>query len=99
MNKATKQLPLAPYNCERMAKTIFSLNMSPEEYAARYSADWFCFSFHRYYYRDPQLDEWIQRLGAIFSNPELLAKCQAEILSVKQLSAVKKRLEKDFKLK
>lgn len=80
MDRVNYQLSLAPPNCEYLAKKMFPLDMSPEEYAARYSADWFCFSFNRYRYRDPELCRWIQRLGEIFSSPKLLVKCKEELL-------------------
>jgi hypothetical protein len=72
------------------------MDMSPEEYAARYCDDWYCFSFHRYYYRDPELDMWIQRLGQIFATPALLAKCQEEMLDSQEINQFRKRLAKGF---
>jgi hypothetical protein len=96
MDIAANKLPLAPSNCERMAHQIFPLDMSPEEYAARHSADWFCFSFNRYCYRDPILDDWIQRLGEIFSTPGLLAKCQEERLTSEEIIKFRQRLTEGF---
>jgi hypothetical protein len=94
MNKVNNQLPLAPFDCEQIAKKMFPMDMSPEEYAARYCDDWYCFSFNRYYYRDPELDMWIQRLGQIFSTPALLAKCQEEMLCSQEIDKFRKRLAK-----
>ncbi|AFY78369.1 MAG: hypothetical protein IGR93_19315 [Hydrococcus sp. C42_A2020_068] len=96
MSKVDKQLPLAPLNCERLAIQMFPLGMSPEEYAARYAADWYCFSFNRYCYRDPELNRWIQRLGEIFSTPALLAQCQEEMLTSEELVKVRQRLVENF---
>jgi len=93
MDRINYQLSLAPPNCEYLAKKMFPLDMSPEEYAAKYSTDWFCFSFNRYRYRDPELDGWIQRLGEIFSSPQLLAKCKEELLLRQKIID---RLNKDF---
>jgi hypothetical protein len=97
MKKINSQLPLAPLDCEQLAMKIFPLGISPEEYAARYAADWFCFSFNRYSYRDRELDIWIQRLGEIFSNPKLLTQCQEEILTSEELSKFRQRLTKTAK--
>jgi len=58
-------LPPADPGRERDARELFPLNMSPEEYAAMYGHEWYCFSFDDYRYSDPELDRWIQRLGDI----------------------------------
>jgi hypothetical protein len=93
MDRINYQLSLAPPNCEYLAKKMFPLDMSPEEYAARYSEDWFCFSFNRYRYRDIDLDQWIQRLGEIFSDPQLLAQCKEKMISRQKII---ERLNEDF---
>lgn len=95
MDRVNYQLSLAPPNCEYLAKKMFPLDMSPEEYAARYSEDWFCFSFNRYRYRDPELNIWIQRLGEIFANSQLLAKCKEEMLLRKKII---ERLTENFSI-
>ena len=97
IDRVNNQLPLAPSNCEQLAMQLFPIGMSPEEYAARYVADWFCFSFHRYRYRDCDLDIWIQRLGEIFSNPELLSRCQEELLTERELLKIRQRLAENLK--
>jgi hypothetical protein len=61
-----RELPLADSSREKMAIEAFSLNISPDEYAAREGHRWECFSFDEYRYTDGALTEWIQRLGDIF---------------------------------
>lgn len=60
-------LPLADPSRERDAEELFPhREMSPEEYAAKHRADWYCFSYDDYRYRDAELERWIHRLGDIF---------------------------------
>jgi hypothetical protein len=59
------ELPLADPGRENMAIEAFTMNISPEEYAAREGHRWECFSFDEYRYTDVALTEWIQRLGDI----------------------------------
>lgn len=59
------ELPMADPGREEMAREIFPLDISPEEYAAREAHRWMCFSFDDYRYSDPRLTQWIQRLGDI----------------------------------
>lgn len=61
-----RDLPLAEPGREQSALEIFPIHgLTPEEYAARESHRWACFSFADYRYRDPELSAWIQRLGSI----------------------------------
>lgn len=50
---------------EELAKELFALGYSPEEYAARFAHNWYCFSLDDVCYSNPDLDAWIQRLGDI----------------------------------
>jgi hypothetical protein len=58
-------LPLADPAREQHALSLFPLNMTPEEYAARFGHEWVSFSFDERRYSAPGLTEWIQRLGDI----------------------------------
>jgi hypothetical protein len=59
-------LPLADPGREKHALELFCLEMSPDEYAARFSHEFLCFSFDEYRYSRPDLTAWVQRLGDIF---------------------------------
>ena len=61
-----EDLPLADPARERHALSLFRLDMTPEEYAARFAHEWVCFSFDERRYSAPGLTAWIQRLGDIF---------------------------------
>ena len=50
---------------EELAQELHALGYSPEEYAARFAHNWYCFSLDDVRYSDPNLDAWIQRLGDI----------------------------------
>lgn len=57
--------PLADETREEWAVSLFPLNVSPEEYAARNLHLWGSFSFDEYRYRDAALDAWIARFSDI----------------------------------
>jgi len=59
-------LPLADAGREAHALELFRLDMSPDEYAARFGHEFAMFSFDDYRYAHPELTLWIQRLGDIF---------------------------------
>jgi hypothetical protein len=89
--------PLADASREVDATSLFPFReMSPEEYAARHGADWACFSFHEFQYRNAELDVWIQKLGRIFLTPGRLQQCREEFLSPEELKRVQERLEEAF---
>ena len=57
--------PLADPGREEMARQLFSEGLSPEEFAARYSHCFWCFSLGDLSYPDPALDAWIRRFSDI----------------------------------
>lgn len=61
-----EHLPLADPVRERHALSLFRLDMTPEEYAARLGHEWVSFSFDEHRYSAPGLTDWIQRVGDIF---------------------------------
>lgn len=65
LSTSTPALPIADPGREAMAREIFPMTMTPEEYAAREGYRWVCFSFDDYRYSDGALTEWIHRLGDI----------------------------------
>lgn len=60
------QLPLADAGREAHALELFRLDMSPDEYAARFGHEFAMFSFDDHRYSRPALTLWIQRLADIF---------------------------------
>jgi hypothetical protein len=56
---------MADADRQKLAAEHFSTGLSPEEYAARYAHNWYCFSLDDYRYPDPTLQAWIWRLGGI----------------------------------
>jgi hypothetical protein len=56
-----QELPLAPPEYEQWLKELFPLEMTPEEYAARFGHLWGCFGGTEYRYRDARLYEWVLR--------------------------------------
>lgn len=59
------QRPWADSGREKLAQSLFSEGLSPEEFAARYSHGILCFSLGELRYADPSLDAWIQRFADI----------------------------------
>jgi hypothetical protein len=64
------ELPMADAGLEAYARRLFSLDLTPDEYAARHAQDWGCFSMDEYRYSDPRLEAWVHRLGDIFFKRE-----------------------------
>jgi hypothetical protein len=52
-------------------ESLFRLELSPEEFAARYAHDFAMFSFHEYRYRRPGMTEWVQEPAKIFFDQDL----------------------------
>lgn len=74
-----------------IARQFFSsddLQMSPEEYAARYAHQWSCFSLNQYRYTDPALGIWVRRLGEILFSQEEIELCRHRFLAPDELAAV-----------
>jgi hypothetical protein len=66
----TRGLPMADPGREADARRLFPMDVTPEEYAARYGHDWHCFSMDDYRYADARLEAWIHRLGDILFERE-----------------------------
>ncbi|BBC26535.1 hypothetical protein ABRG53_4278 [Pseudanabaena sp. ABRG5-3] len=60
-------MPLATVTMEHVAQEIMSCGISPDEYAARWAHNVYCFSLDQYRYRDVVLQSWIHSLDAILS--------------------------------
>lgn len=63
---AFEELPLANPEREAHALELFRLDMTPDEYAARFGHQFAMFSFDDFRYSRPGLTEWVQRVGDIF---------------------------------
>src|SRR5687767_3258603 len=84
-------LPLASEEQEKHALSLFRLDLSPEEYAARHAHEFMTFSFGRWSYRHPGMTEWVQELDAFFFAPDLLTRLRAvreRYLSPAEIEAV-----------
>jgi hypothetical protein len=58
-------IPLATVSMENTVQEMMSCGLSPDEYAARWAHNIYCFSLDQYRYRDVVLQAWIHTLGAI----------------------------------
>jgi hypothetical protein len=77
-----------------LARQFFTpadLQLSPEEYAARYAHWWGCFSFHLYRYRDPVLGAWVRHLGEILFAEGEVERCRLRFLTPDELATVRKQ--------
>ncbi len=82
-----------------VARQFFSsadLQMSPEEYAARYAHLWGNFSLHQHRYADPVLGTWIRRLGEVLASEEEVARCRRRFLSSDELAAIQRAEAEGF---
>ncbi len=91
MASSTEDHPMAGQEREETCKDCFPeyQKISPEEYAARFSHQWGCFSFHEYTYQDPALNVWIQRLAEIlFGDFEAIDNYRKEFLTDEEITAI-----------
>lgn len=90
-------LPVAGPGKEKVAIRIFPYKtISPEEYAAKVSHRWGCFSFSRYQFEDIKLHEWIQRLGDILFRREgvpTVKELREQLLSKSEIEKIQKEIE------
>jgi hypothetical protein len=94
---ALEDLPLADPGREAHALQLFRLDMTPDEYAARFGHEFVLFPFDRFRYSRPGLTEWVQRLGDIFFNRNgapTLRQVREKFLSPEEIEAVE-RYERD----
>jgi hypothetical protein len=82
-----------------MARQFFAptdLQMSPEEYAARYAHLWNCFSLHRYRFQDPVLGAWVRRLGEILFTEGEVERCRLRYLTPAELAGMRRQATEEF---
>jgi hypothetical protein len=76
-----------------IARQFFSaadLQLSPEEYAARYAHLWGCFSLDQYNYEDSALGEWVRRLAEILSSEKEIERCRHRFLTSNELAQIRR---------
>jgi hypothetical protein len=64
--------------------------MTPEEYAARHGHKWASFSGADYSYRDPQLQDWIERFFRAMTEPGALERYRNQFLSQEEVEQIRK---------
>ena len=60
-----------------MGTVPFRLDLSAEEFAARFAHEFALFNFYNYQYRTPGMTEWVDSLAAFFFAPDLPARLRA----------------------
>ncbi len=78
-----------PYSAEREERykaTFPYLSMLPEEYVARNSHNIFCFSLHRYVYRDRRLKLWFHKGFDLLSNRECVSEVRRQYLTPTEIA-------------
>lgn len=68
---------LADPDYERTALALFRLDLSAEEFAARFGHEFAMFSFDQHRYRTPGMTEWVDRLAAFFFAADLAGRLRA----------------------
>jgi hypothetical protein len=63
--------PLADPEYERWALSKFRLELSNEEFAARFAHEFVLFNFDRFRYATPGMTEWVDVLSAFFFADDL----------------------------
>ena len=69
--------PFADPEAERFALAIFRLDLSAEEFAARFGHQFALFNFARYRYQTPGMTHWVDQLSDFFFAPDLPARLRA----------------------
>jgi len=69
--------------------------MTPDEYAARYGHNVWCYSFHRMRFRNPEIGRWAVRLGELLTDSDKMERVRREILSPAEYAEVQQRIADD----
>jgi len=81
---ADRDLPLAEPSMEAYARRMMIDGITPDEFAARYAHTIARFSMDNFSYREPEVEAWVHRLGAIlWGRPDVprLADLRAKYLT------------------
>jgi hypothetical protein len=87
------------YEGESILRQFFSpddLRLHPEEYVARHSHEWGCFSFHFYRYGDVELGNWIRSVGELLFKDGEVERCRMLYLTPTELAEVRCRESEGF---
>ena len=85
--------PLASVEYEERMKALFAVAMTPEEYAARHGHRWASFSGTDYRYRDPHLQNWIERFFRAMTEPGAVERHRKQFLSSDEIEQIRKEVE------
>ena len=94
---AMDERPLATPEYEQDALSRFRLDLSSEEFAARFGHHFAMFNFDRFRYRTPGMTEWVDQLSAFFFADGLPARLRAareKYLTAEELAQVE-AIERD----
>lgn len=69
--------PLATPEYEKNALTRFRLDLSPEEFAARFGHHFTIFNFDKYTYRTVGMTDWVDQLSTFFFADDLAGRLRA----------------------
>jgi hypothetical protein len=69
--------PLADPEYERWALSLFRLELSAEEFAARFGHEFVLFNFDKVQYHTPGMTEWVDALSAFFFADDLPGRLRA----------------------
>jgi hypothetical protein len=87
-------MPLATVSIENTVREMMSYGLSPDEYAARWAHNIYCFSLDQYRYRDVVLQAWIHALGAILfqkNGAPNLNELRAKFLTVEEIQEIQEQ--------
>jgi hypothetical protein len=88
--------PMADPTRVAMAREMFPvLELSPEQYVARWSHTIMCSSFDQYRYPDPALGAWIDETHRLLSNTDEVERCRRAHLTPEEYAAVQAASEDD----
>ena len=77
--------PLADEKYEEQAHELFTLEMLPEEYVARFGSGWAMRSFSSFPYRDAKLDNWLQQFSDLMRTPGKIDGLRGQFLTPREI--------------
>ena len=87
---------LSTVSMEKHLINIYDINVSPEEFAARYGHREMCNSADEYHYRNKKFQDWINEYLSIMRNPEIrLDDLRPKYMTEQEIVRIKKENE-DF---
>jgi hypothetical protein len=83
--------PLADPEYERWAQSLFRLELSAEEFVARFGHEFVLFNLDKVQYRTPGITEWVDTLSTFFfadNLPERLRAAREKFLTPEEIARV-----------